>query len=328
MANAKTMKIVRIVLICIFASVFIVSAIMLVNTLIEYRAAEELYGAVQNDFMNEVIIGNSGDVGQNTAKDVWTRGPEGIVEIPSDTQQSTPADTAAPSQDTTAPGDTASTTAPDDSNAITTAPVPVEPVYSERFLNACAFINELKAVNPQVIGYIYIEISATDESKNISYPLVQGEDDSYYVDHAYDNSSLKAGAIFMDHRCWEKLSKNRVSLIYGHNMNSGAMFHNLKYLKQLDYFNTAKITVYTLDAIYTYQPFAVYNTVATGDYSHIYFQSEDDYVEFLDERQRLSVFSHNLEFYPTDRIITLSTCVNTNPDARMAVHAVLIGISQ
>lgn len=326
MGKAKTMKIVRIALICVFAAVFIVSAVMLASTLIEYRAAEQLYGNVQNDFMNEVIMGNSGeDAEQNTATDVWTRGPEGVDVTPPETQPSAPADTTAPGQ---TPNDTTSPITPNDSNVTTTAPKPVEPVYSERFINACKFINELKAVNPQVVGYIYIELSATDQSKNISYPLVQGNDDSYYVDHAYDNSELKAGAIFMDHKCWANLARNRVSLVYGHNMNNGAMFHNLKYLKQREYFENAKITVYTLDGIFSYQPFAIYNTVATGNYSHMFFQSDADYINFLNEAQRKSVFTHNLEFYSTDRILTLSTCLNTSPDARMAVHAVLIGISQ
>lgn len=324
MNKAKSMKIIRIVLICVFAAVFIVSAVMLVSTLIEYRAAEKLYGNVHNDFMNTVIMGSNGDE-QNTAKDVWTRGPEGVVITPPETQPPVSVDTTAPDQ---TPSDTTVPITPEDSSVTTTAPAPIEPVYSERFINACKFINELKAVNPQVIGYIYIEMSATDESKNISYPLVLGTDDTYYVDHAYDNSSLKAGAIFMDYRCMSNLYKNRVSLVYGHNMSNGAMFHNLKYLKQRQYFDNAKITVYTLDGIYSYQPFAVYNTTASSNYSHMFFQSDDDYVNFLQEAQRKSVFSNNLEFYPADRIITFSTCLNTSPDARMAVHAVLIGISQ
>ena len=326
MSRSNSIKTVRIILICVFATVFIVSAYMLASTLIEYRDAERLYGNVQNDFMNSVIIGNGGDAEQNTAKDVWTRGPEGVVVTPIETQPPVSVDTTAPGQ---TPSDTVSPGTPDTgSSDTTTAPPPVEPVYSERFINACKFINELKAVNPQVIGYIYIELSATDESKNISYPLVLGTDDTYYVDHGYDNSSLKAGAIFMDHRCLSNLYKNRVSLVYGHNMNNGAMFHNLKYLKQREYFDNAKITVYTLDGIYTYQPFAIYNTSASSNYSHMFFNSDADYIKFLQDAQRKSMFSHNLEFYAADRIITLSTCLNTSADARMAVHAVLVGISQ
>ena len=325
MDKAKSMNIVRIILICVFAAVFVVSAIMLVSTLIEYRTAEKLYGNVQNDFMNEVIMGNSGDAEQNTAKDVWTRGPDGVVITPPETQPPVSSDTTAPDQVT---GNTTAPVNPEDSSVTTTAPTPVEPVYSERFINACKFINELKAVNPQVIGYIYIELSATDESKNISYPLVRGTDDNYYIDHAYDNSDLKAGAIFMDYRCLSNLYKNRVSLIHGHNMNNGAMFHNLKYLRQSEYFYNAKITVYTLDGIYTYQPFAIYTTNASSNYSYMFFKNDDHYISFLQEAQRKSFFSHNMEFYPDDRIITLSTCLNTSADARLAVHAVLVGISQ
>ncbi|MBQ9080682.1 MAG: class B sortase [Clostridia bacterium] len=326
--KADTMKIVRIALICVFATVFVVSAIMLVNTLIDYRAAEKLYGAVHEDFMN-AINNTTGNADENTAKDVWTRGPEGADST--ETQPSVPSDTTVSTPDgssTTAPGGNDTVAPTPGGNETTAPPEPVDPVYSERFLNACKFINELKATNPDVIGYIYVEIDKTDESKNISYPLVHGDDNAYYVDYAYDNSVLRAGSIFLDYRCRANLDKNRVSLIYGHNMTNGAMFHNLKYLKQREYFDNTTITIYTLDAIYTYQPFAIYNTVATANYSHIYFNSNDEYVSFLVEAQNKSIYSNDLEFYSSDRIITLSTCLNTSADARLAVHAVLVRKSQ
>lgn len=311
--------IVRIVLICVFAAVFVVSAVMLINTLAQYRAASELYGRVQEDFDN-AIKKTTGDPGNNTASDIWTRG-EGNLEVPDISTSAPDAATTAPGQDTTAPGeDHPTTTTPADTSAPT-------PTYSERFLNACEFIRKLKQTNDDVVGYIYIEFG-DDDSKTISYPLVQGDDDSYYVDHAYDNSELKAGAIFLDYRCSEKLERNWATLVHGHNMNNGAMFHNLKYLKQQQYFNNAKISIYTLNAIYSFEVFSVYNTDSRGDYSSIFFESGEKYVEFLRAAQSKSFFSKNLEFYQSDRILTLSTCLNTTNDGRLAVHAVLTGISQ
>ncbi len=321
MQKQNVMKIVRIALVCVFATVFVVSAVMLVNTLIGYRAASQLYDQVHNDFMS--AIGNTtGTPEQNTPNDVWTRGPDGIVSVPGTEAPVTPG-TQPPSGEVTTPsgGQQPAVTTP----AVTTPPAPV---YSERFLNACQFIKSLQATNPQVMGYIYVEIDPNDDSKNISYPILKADDNDYYIDHAYDNSQLRAGAIFLDYRNNTSLLRNTVSVVYGHNMSNGAMFHNLKHLKQSEYFNAATITVYTLDGIYTYKPFSIYNTDASSGYTKLYFNSDSDYMAFLEAAQKRSLVSSDMEFYNTDRVITLSTCLNTSPDARMAVHAVLVGVSQ
>ena len=318
MKKQNVMKTIRIALVCVFATVFVVSAVMLINTLIDYRVASEKYDQVHKEFM-DIVQNPGGSSDQNPSNDIWTRGPEGEVETPPITQDTTPP----PVDDPMTPED------PD--QPVVTTPVetqPPAPVYSERFLSACEFINKLKETNPEVVGYIYVEIDPADESKNISYPLVRSKDNDYYIDHAYDNSSLKAGAIFLDYRNSTTLQKNIVSLVYGHNMNNGAMFHNLKYLKQHQYFDNATITVYTLDGIYTYKPFSIYNTMADSGYNHMYFNSNEQYIEFLTNIKKSSLLSSDIEVYNTDRIITLSTCLNTSRDARMAVHGLLVGISQ
>ncbi len=307
--------VVRIALICVFAAVFVVSAAMLINTLAHYRAASELYGKVQSEF-DDVINRTTVVPGSDAVSDIWTRG-QGQITVPEVTTGSTV-------PDTTTPGGNTPTTS--DKPADTTTPA-TEPIYSERFLKACDFIRELKKTNDDVVGYIYIEF-ANDTSKNISYPLVQGDDDNYYVNHAYDNSELKAGAIFLDFRCSDRLERNWATLVHGHNMNNGAMFHNLKYLKQKEYFNNVSISVYTLNGIYSYEVFSIYNTENTSDYSTIFFESDTKFVSFLEAAQQKSFFSKNLAFYNTDHILTLSTCLNTNLKGRLAVHAVLTGISQ
>lgn len=321
MQKPNVMKIVRIALVCVFATVFVVSAIMLVNTLIDYRAASELYGQVQDDFMN-AISNTTGTPEDNTPKDVWTRGPEGIVSVPGTEAPVTP-DTQPPTGDVTTPsgGQQPAVTTP----AVTTPPAPV---YSERFLNACQFIKSLQATNPHVIGYIYVEIAPGNDELNISYPILKAKDNDYYISHAYDNTQLRAGAIFLDYRNNENLLRNVVSVVYGHNMSNGAMFHNLKYLKQSQYFNSATITIYTLDGIYTYKPFSIYNTDASSGYARMFFESDAQYLSFLETAKKKSLMSSDMQLYNTDKVITLSTCLNTSPNARMAVHAVLVGVSQ
>ena len=53
----------------------------------------------------------------------------------------------------------------------------------------------LQQVNSDVIGWIAIP------GTEISYPLVQGTDNDYYLTHTWNQNSSAVGAIFMDCRC-------------------------------------------------------------------------------------------------------------------------------
>ena len=89
--------------------------------------------------------------------------------------------------------------------------------------------DELKQQNEDVIAWIY------GANTHINYPVVQGSDNDYYLRHLLDGTWNDNGSIFMD--CSNKADfSDQNSLIYGHNMTSGAMFSNLvKYKKQAYY---------------------------------------------------------------------------------------------
>ena len=320
MANkAKIKKAIWTTLICLFSTAFIVSAVMLINTFLAYQKAADLYGKVRDEF-NRAIEKTTGNAAETTAKVIWSRGEE-TTTSPAPDGTTIPNDSTTPNtgEATTPPTGGDTTTEPQ----ATTGP---EPVYSEKFLNACEFIRSLQKINDDVIGYIDIRFEDNNKSKQISYPLLQGEDNEYYVTHAYDGSELKSASIFLDYRCDKSLANNRVSLIFGHNMNDGSMFHKLTYFKQRKHFDNVDIVIYTLDGIYTYKVFSVHNTKANDGYSTIYFGSSDEYLAFIKKMQSQSMLMSGIELYATDKIITLSTCLNTYKDARLAVHAVLVSI--
>ena len=84
----------------------------------------------------------------------------------------------------------------------------------------------LKAVNPDVIAWI--QILALD----ISYPVVQGKDNAYYLHHLFSGESNINGSIFVDcHNQPDFTDQN--TIVYGHNMKNGSMFGTLdKYQDQ------------------------------------------------------------------------------------------------
>lgn len=71
-----------------------------------------------------------------------------------------------------------------------------------------------------IIAWIY------QPSTNINYPIVQGEDNNFYLKHGYDGSWQYAGSIFVD-ASNKKPFEDFNTIIYGHRMNNGLMFYPL-----------------------------------------------------------------------------------------------------
>lgn len=66
--------------------------------------------------------------------------------------------------------------------------------------------NKLEEINPDVIAWIEIP------GLEISYPVVQGRDNDYYLHHLITGENHKSGSIFMDFHNQEDLSDS--SLIF------------------------------------------------------------------------------------------------------------------
>lgn len=90
----------------------------------------------------------------------------------------------------------------------------------------------LSAVNPDVTGWIYLPDSV------ISYPVVQGEDNSYYLKHLFDGTPNSSGCLFLDSRCEGLTGRN--SVIYGHYMKNGTLFGSLKEYRDQAYSSADK----------------------------------------------------------------------------------------
>lgn len=80
---------------------------------------------------------------------------------------------------------------------------------------------ELRKINDDIVAWIQIP------GIDVDYPVVQGEDNEYYLHHTFRKEVNKAGSIFLDYRNRADFTEQRV-IIYGHNMKDGSMFSNLK----------------------------------------------------------------------------------------------------
>lgn len=174
----------------------------------------------------------------------------------------------------------------------------------------------LLAINPDVVAWIYID------GTNINYPVVQGEDNSYYLNRLLDGTYNGAGTIFLDYRNESDLS-DRNSIFYGHHMQNGTMFQQItKYREQSFYDEHPVCLIMTPNGNYKLEFFAGYVIDLNSQAWKMEFASDEEYAQWLEEAMARSTFTGNVRPAAQDRVVTLSTCTYEYNDARF----VLVGI--
>ena len=176
-------------------------------------------------------------------------------------------------------------------------------------------IDALCQVNGDVIGWIRIP------NTDIDYPLLQGQDNDYYLDHSWNNKPNAAGAIFMEMENSADLSDFN-TIIYGHNMRSGAMFGSLKKYRSQAYADEhPHIYILHDKCVLRYDIFAVH-TVRLGTVTYAMRLGEEDRAEYIEFALENSEIKTDVKPAASNSIITLSTCTG-DPDTRLVVQGVL-----
>lgn len=178
---------------------------------------------------------------------------------------------------------------------------------------------ELESINDDVIGWIYMEALP-----DISYPIVQGEDNDYYLHNTYKKEAVFAGSIFVDCKNSSDFSDQN-TIIYGHNMKNGTMFGSLKnYKNQETYDSSPYFWIITKDEAYKYKIFSVYTADVNGDtYTLIKGPGKETISYGENMLLKSNVKTGDIDFTETDNIITLSTCTG-NSETRFVVQGVRI----
>ena len=177
----------------------------------------------------------------------------------------------------------------------------------------------LQADNPDVCGWLY------SPGPVIEYPVLQGEDNDYYLDHTLTGEKHKYGSLFLDmNNAPDFTDPNTV--IYGHRMNSGAMFGSLpQYEKQEYYEEHPTMQLYTPQGSYTLEIFSAFVAKTSEKYYQRTFASQEEFADFLEIFRDKSAIATDVEVGPGDRIVTLSTCTkNGGDDTRFVVMARLV----
>ena len=279
----------RAILIAILASALIFCAIMMVRSYRTETEGADIYEAAADEFLSTLPL------------EAATPSPTTV-----------PA-TEAPEDDTTMPTAPAGST----TEAITTAPPVTRPViYSAE--SVVVDFEKLRAVNPDVVGWIIIE------NTTVSYPVLQGRDNEYYLNRTYNNRSSSYGSIFVDYRQSTSFNIDH-TVIYGHNMRNSSMFGQLlKYSGRAFWEARPCFHILLPEGMLKYEIFSAYKAEVGSETYRVGFADDAAKQMWLDTVTGWSDVTMGVHPDVDDDIVTLSTCTSSSAerdDFRYVVHA-------
>ena len=287
-------RLILLLLIPVFAGIFIFSAVKLGGTLIDYSREHKTYREQQSEFL---IFD---DAPQVTTAGTLAPGETGAVPPPSSGGGTDPVQTGAtaPVGPATAPSDT-ETSAPSG-----------EPNFRINW-------EALLARNRDVMGWLWIG------DTTVSYPILKDNDHNrQYLYTGLDGEYTPFGSVFADYRAEKDLS-SRHTLIYGHNGHNVKFGVLMQYRDQSFYEAHPAVWILTPEGPRRYVIYSAYVTDIRGEAYTAAFSGDEDFAAFLAGTAARSEIRTGVTPTAADKVITLSTCTNVYEDQRFVIHAIL-----
>lgn len=164
---------------------------------------------------------------------------------------------------------------------------------------------------------------------DLSYAVVQAPDNDFYLHRDMNKEYSLAGTLFMDYENNSDFSDFN-TIIYGHNMKNGSMFGKLKKYKSVDFYKeNPYIDIFLEGKKYRYQVFSAHDVsvFSTNTYDNV-STNEGQKQVIINEMMSSALYSTGIEVTTEDKILTLSTCVDSlDDDYRFMVNAKLIEVT-
>lgn len=179
--------------------------------------------------------------------------------------------------------------------------------------------------NSDLVGWLSIEDMIID------YPVMQCEDDEYYLHHDFYGEDSKYGCLYVRSAA-DVDTPGTNFIIYGHNMKDGSMFGNLDLYRKESFFR--EHPVISFDTLYeerTYEILAVFRSqVYHSDedvfkyYQFYEAQDQEEFDSFYENIKELSLYDTGVTAEFGDTFLTLSTCAYHVTDGRFVVVAKVV----
>lgn len=182
----------------------------------------------------------------------------------------------------------------------------------------------LKEINDDI--YAWITLPGTE----IDYPVLQSEEEDFYLNHDVDRNESISGAIYSQ-TLNKKDFSDFLTVLYGHDMKDYSMFGSLLLLEEESVFQKNNvIQIYLPEETIEYRIFAAY--VASSEHLLDEFDQESK----LEKKAYLAEIAYLCKEEDTfdqdvfnrittdDNILTLSTCYHGDKSRRFLVQAVRV----
>lgn len=184
-------------------------------------------------------------------------------------------------------------------------------------------LKELRKENSDIVGWLEIE------DTSVSYPVLQGEDNDYYLRHTYRGEYSINGSIFLDKDYDFSIPSSNL-LIYGHNNKNGKMFEELINYESEEYYKEHPIIRFTtIEEDVKYEIIAVFKSRVyyqneTNVFRYYYFinaKNEEEYNYYIEESKKASLYNTGKTAKYGEQLLTLSTCDYSTENGRFVVVA-------
>ena len=187
----------------------------------------------------------------------------------------------------------------------------------------------LYALNNDLVGWIYVP------GCDISYPIVQGEDNDFYLTHTFLGTASSCGAIFMDSGDHASFSDFN-TFVYGHNMQDGSMFGALHEYWQDETLAEREPYFYVYlrnSTVHKYRICSFYRDAGDSQ-SYLRVSTPEEkqaYVQMILQKSVLPETTSNetgaFIAGAEDTYVTLSTCQGRiGSGQRFLIHGYLVGV--
>lgn len=182
-------------------------------------------------------------------------------------------------------------------------------------------ITELRAAYPDAVGWLYAP------NTSVSTPVLQTDNDNYYINHNIEGEKSRYGAVFLSHSdSLKKAANDKNLMIYGNNMTDGQMFGSLKKYRNVNFYKrNPGFYFYSNEGRDAYAICAVMVLDSCDnngyDVSKSHFTDNDEFNKWYEETQERSLINTGINAYLGDCFITLITPAPDFSGARLAVVA-------
>ena len=164
------------------------------------------------------------------------------------------------------------------------------------------------------------------ENTVIDYPVMHYRNNSHFLRRLPDGTSHRNGSLFIDYRNKNDFT-DKNTLIYGHDMRSGDMFGVFRQYRNQEFYDQHSVFyLYTPERDYAIVIFTAYRLDSAVEVPQMQFRDDDDFLRYVNNIKRRSVFQSDVEVSAEDLLVSLCTCDASSTNARLIVVGKLVDL--